>query len=69
MVYILKFKFDQDFYLIINLAVGGTNGYFQNIPMGTSAFWADKTNWEPSWDLTGEDSALQIRELKVERLD
>jgi len=69
--------FDQEFYIIINLAVGGTNGFFpdgqnngkpwsNSSPYGPKEFWNGKWQWENSWDLTGEKSALQIRNLKVE---
>lgn len=67
--------FDQRFYLIFNLAVGGTNGYF---PDGVGAKpWSDKSqqaakefnnniqNVVRSWDLIGTESALQIRSVKV----
>jgi len=72
--------FDQEFYLIFNVAVGGTNGFFpdncsnhsggvkpwrndaENAPQ---QFWDGKNSWINSWDLNGENSALQIRNLKV----
>ncbi len=50
--------FDQDFYLIINLAVGGTNGYFPDgfgkpwsntDPHAINAFWNSKNQWFPTW--------------------
>jgi len=51
--------FDQRMYLIINLAVGGTNGYFPDGVGGkpwsdtsgsaANAFWAAKDAWYPSW--------------------
>ncbi|KDR73049.1 hypothetical protein GALMADRAFT_1342774 [Galerina marginata CBS 339.88] len=53
--------FDQPFYLILNVAVGGTNGWFpdgtekpwldgSNTAMGD--FWAKKSQWLPTWSKT-----------------
>ena len=64
--------FDQQFYLVINLACGGTGGYF---PDGNGKPWSDtsthsvnefydaKGQWYPTWK--GEDSALQVDSVKV----
>jgi hypothetical protein len=51
--------FDQRFYLIINLAVGGTNGYFPDgtggkpwtdaSPNAMDEFWAGVGAWGPTW--------------------
>lgn len=49
--------FDQDFYLILNLAVGGTNGYFADVgqpwsnddPRAAATFWSQRASWLPSW--------------------
>ncbi|KAJ9474298.1 GH16 domain-containing protein [Pseudozyma hubeiensis] len=49
--------FDQEFYLIVNLAVGGTNGYFADVgqpwsnddPLATGTFWSQKDSWLRSW--------------------
>ena len=69
--------FNKDFHLILNLAVGGTSGYF---PDGVGAKpWADadthsinafynaKGAWYSTW--TGEDAALQIDSIKVYSFD
>ena len=71
--------FDQEFYLIINLAVGGTIGYFpddidgkpwSNIgPRPMSDFWEAREDWMPTWDFKGTDSALQIKNLNVMELE
>jgi hypothetical protein len=66
--------FDQKFYLIFNVAVGGTNGYF---PEGLGRKpWSDKANnaftqftqaeeqWLPTWRDDG-GSALQIDSVTV----
>ena len=65
--------FDREFYLIINLACGGTNGYFPDGQGGkpwsktdqhaVNSFYNAKDQWYPTWN--GEDSALQIDSVKV----
>lgn len=56
--------FDQDFYLILNVAVGGTNGWFQDgvqgkpwIDASSSAkydFWKAQDQWYPTWQKNGQ---------------
>eukprot|EP01095_Lingulamoeba_sp_RSL-Kostka_P013849 TRINITY_DN5847_c2_g1_i1.p1 TRINITY_DN5847_c2_g1~~TRINITY_DN5847_c2_g1_i1.p1 ORF type:complete len:372 (+),score=142.58 TRINITY_DN5847_c2_g1_i1:54-1169(+) len=50
--------FDQQYYLIFNVAVGGTNGYFpdgygkpwtNNSPMAPNEFYEAKDDWEKTW--------------------
>ena len=52
--------FDQRFYLILNLAVGGTNGFFPDglgdgkpwgntDPHAANDFWAGVGTWGPTW--------------------
>jgi beta-glucanase (GH16 family) len=51
--------FDQEFYLILNLAVGGTNGWFQDgksgkpwldqSPNAPKDFWDAQESWYPTW--------------------
>ncbi|TQW00671.1 hypothetical protein V2A60_001730 [Cordyceps javanica] len=51
--------FDQEFYLIINLAVGGTNGWFEDnkslkpwvngSPNAKKDFWAAREDWQATW--------------------
>jgi len=65
--------FDTEFYLIINLAVGGTIGYFKDGVGGkpwsdsssraSSDFWDNKGSWWPTWSETG--STFQIDSVKV----
>ena len=64
--------FDQEFYLIINLACGGTNGYFPDgygkpwnngDPHAVNSFYNNKAQWYSTWD--GENSALQIDSVRV----
>ncbi|KAK0110004.1 hypothetical protein ONS95_002667 [Cadophora gregata] len=65
--------FDQEFYLIINVAVGGTNGWFEDGKSGkpwldgsTTAkrdFWSQRNVWYPTWQKEG---AGQMEVSKVE---
>lgn len=66
--------FDQSFYLIINLAVGATNGYFQTKPgilpwnigdrdAAMKSFMKARDRWQPSWQ--GEKTHFQIDRVKV----
>ncbi|KAJ9155186.1 Beta-1,3-glucan-binding protein [Pleurostoma richardsiae] len=51
--------FDQDFYLILNVAVGGTNGWFEDSKSGKpwldasenakKDFWNARDQWYPTW--------------------
>ncbi|KFA64744.1 hypothetical protein S40285_01399 [Stachybotrys chlorohalonatus IBT 40285] len=51
--------FDQDFYLILNVAVGGTNGWFEDNQSGKpwldssenakKDFWDARDSWFPTW--------------------
>jgi len=64
--------FDQNFYLILNVAVGGTNGWFQDNVAGkpwvdTAAnapleFWNARNTWYPTWEQGGE---LQVKSVKM----
>jgi beta-glucanase (GH16 family) len=55
--------FDQDFYLIINVAVGGTNGWFADGKSGKpwvdhsanpkKDFWNAQKEWLPTWRTKG----------------
>jgi beta-glucanase (GH16 family) len=55
--------FDQEFYLIINVAVGGTNGWFQDgasgkpwvdsSPSAKYDFWNARDQWLPTWQAPG----------------
>lgn len=65
--------FDQQFYVIFNLAVGGTNGYFPDGMGGkpwsdesqnaANEFWSGQGQWMPTWN--GENAALQIDYIKI----
>ncbi|TKY86954.1 hypothetical protein EX895_003631 [Sporisorium graminicola] len=68
--------FDQEFYLILNVAVGGTNGYFQdrqgdNKPWSNDAenpraqFWASKDQWLPTWPRDPRDRGMVVDYVKM----
>jgi len=56
--------FDQEFYLIINLGVGATNGWFENgrdkkpwvdgSPNAARDFWDARNEWKKTWKNDGE---------------
>lgn len=64
--------FKNRFYLIINLAVGGTVGYFEDnvgdkpwsntSPQSALDFWNNKDSWYPSWS---DESIFRIDSVKV----
>ncbi|KAF7335513.1 Glucan 1,3-beta-glucosidase [Mycena venus] len=67
--------FDQDFYLIMNVAVGGTNGWFPdgqgNKPWLNHAgnpmadFASNKGQWLPTWPENVEDRAMVVDYVKM----
>ncbi|XP_023948455.2 beta-1,3-glucan-binding protein-like [Bicyclus anynana] len=73
--------FDQQFFLIMNVAVGGTNGYFpdnvqnphpkpwrNNSPTAAADFLNAQGNWLPTWNLNvneGRDAALQVDYVRI----
>ncbi len=69
--------FNRDFYLIINLAVGGTAGYFPDNIGGkpwsdkssssANEFYAAKDRWYPTWQ--NDDVSMQIDYVKVWSFD
>nr|POE59170.1 beta-1,3-glucan-binding protein [Quercus suber] len=64
--------FDQDFYLILNVAVGGTNGWFADgqsgkpwvdaSPTARADFWNARAQWYPTWQDTG---MMTIKSVKM----
>ncbi|KAF2810496.1 glucan endo-1,3-beta-D-glucosidase [Mytilinidion resinicola] len=64
--------FDQDFYLILNVAVGGTNGWFKDgavgkpwvdaSPTSKKDFWNARNQWYPTWEKTGQ---MKIKSVKM----
>lgn len=68
--------FNREFYLIINLAVGGTADYFpegngkpwsNTSPHSVNEFWNARGAWQQTWK--GEDAALKIDSVKVWSVD
>jgi len=68
--------FNQEFYLILNVAVGGINGYFTDgqcgKPWSNSSgqaaydFWANKSQWYPSWNYPATNqSAMKVDFVRV----
>ncbi|KXN83003.1 Beta-1,3-glucan-binding protein [Leucoagaricus sp. SymC.cos] len=70
--------FDQPFYLILNVAVGGTNGWFpdgsggkpwfdgSNTAMGD--FWRARNQWQSTWSSNPEDRSLVVDSVKMWQL-
>lgn len=64
--------FDQDFYLILNVAVGGTNGWFKDgeagkpwvdaAPNAKTTFWNARDQWYPTWQKNGE---MKVKSVKM----
>ena len=67
----LSAPFDQPFYLIINLAVGGTNGWFEDGQSGKpwvdssetarKEFWDKSQEWRASWENGGDFVIERVR--------
>ncbi|KZF20767.1 glycoside hydrolase family 16 protein [Xylona heveae TC161] len=64
--------FDQDFYLIMNVAVGGTNGWFKDGSSGKpwvdgsatakKDFWNARDQWMPTWE---KDGQMLVESVKI----
>lgn len=73
--------FDEQFFLVLNLAVGGTGGYFpdeasngngkpwsNDSPNGMTDFFHAKSSWLPTWNLeenNGEGAAMVVDYIRV----
>ncbi|TFK20537.1 concanavalin A-like lectin/glucanase [Coprinopsis marcescibilis] len=67
--------FDQEFFLILNVAVGGTNGWFPeqqgDKPWLNGAgnpmrdFWRAAAQWYPTWGTKVEDRAMVVDYVKM----
>ncbi|KAK3086106.1 hypothetical protein FSP39_013654 [Pinctada imbricata] len=69
--------FDQEFFLQMNVAVGGTNGFFpdgvqnggyskpwsNNDPKAPEKFWAARHLWHPTWE--GDKAAMKVRAVRI----
>lgn len=66
--------FDQEFYLILNVAVGGTNGWFKDgasgkpwvdqSPTAKKDFWDAQNQWYPTWEKNGQ---MQVSHVKIQQ--
>jgi beta-glucanase (GH16 family) len=64
--------FDQEFYLILNVAVGGQNGWFPDgvagkpwvdaSPTAKMDFWTARDQWYPTWQASGQ---LLVNSVKM----
>jgi hypothetical protein len=64
--------FDQDFYLVLNLAAGGTNGWFEDgksnkpwidgSPTAKRDFWQARDSWFPTWEKNGR---MEVKHVKM----
>ena len=72
--------FNREFYLIFNVAVGGTNGYFPSTcagkpyddtdPHAPNTFFDNLNDWYPSWNYpASHDAAMKIDSVRVWSLD
>ncbi|XP_055322082.1 beta-1,3-glucan-binding protein-like [Sitodiplosis mosellana] len=70
--------FDEEFYLVMNVAVGGTNGYFPDNnntiykkPWNNTSssamkdFWTHRDSWISNWHLENDDSSLLVDSIRV----
>ena len=63
--------FDQDFYLILNIAVGATNGWFPDgqdskpwvdaSPTARKDFWSARGQWYPTWADNGQMTISSVK--------
>ncbi|GAA5852958.1 hypothetical protein JCM8547_004748 [Rhodosporidiobolus lusitaniae] len=69
--------FDQDFYLILSVAVGGTNGFLTdlsnqvyaiNSPTASRDFWNARSRWLPSWPSDPKERGMAVESVKIWRL-
>jgi beta-glucanase (GH16 family) len=67
--------FDQAFYLILDIAVGGTNSYFLDDvggkpwvdatgPLAAGEFWLAADQWLPTWG-KGNDGGMSVKSVKM----
>lgn len=66
--------FDQEFYLILNVAVGGTNGWFEDgksgkpwvdqSPRAKNDFWNARNQWYPTWQEEGAGQ-MEVTSVKM----
>ncbi len=62
--------FDQSFYLILNVAVGARNGWFQENSWGGASknaprrFWEAVDDWLPTWG-EGDEKGMTVRRVRM----
>ncbi|KAF3283187.1 hypothetical protein TWF970_001166 [Orbilia oligospora] len=65
--------FDQEFYLLLNVAVGGTNGYFKDSTLkpwvdGSGRemrdFWNAVNQWHPTWG-SADERGMTVKSVKM----
>ncbi|XP_042863604.1 beta-1,3-glucan-binding protein isoform X2 [Penaeus japonicus] len=75
--------FDQKFYLVLNVAVGGTNGFFPDdigpkpwsnlSPTAFLDFWNARNEWLPTWQAgesrISEGAAMQVDYVRVWKME
>jgi len=69
--------FDQQFYILINLAVGGTNFFGDDVtntggkpwknnsPTASTDFWKGRSQWQPTWNMATDSSHFLIDSVRV----
>lgn len=70
--------FDEEFYLIVNVAIGATNGYFpddsqnpggkpwkNNSPQPARDFWNGNGQWRPTWNEQTDQRALKVDYIRI----
>ena len=76
----LNAPFNQEFFLILNVAAGGTNGYFPDGECGktwsdssataVNDFWNSNGSWYPTWNYpASNDAAMKIDSIQVWSLE
>lgn len=69
--------FDQEFFLIMNVAVGGTNGFFPDAvdkPWSNQGatpaydFWQNRAEWLPTWPTDPKERGMAIEYVKMWRI-
>lgn len=76
----LNAPFNQNFYFIFNVAVGGTNGYFPDgkcgktwsdtDPHSVNAFWNSWGTWYTTWNYPASNqAAMKIDSIQVWELE
>ncbi|ESZ96039.1 glycoside hydrolase family 16 protein [Sclerotinia borealis F-4128] len=67
--------FDQEFYLVLNVAVGGTNGWFADGKSGKpwidasvrakNDFWEARDQWYPTWTANNNQGQMEVSKVEM----